>query len=84
MRFKIVVNMPTYKEEHLVHQILAESDHDSIESLLEVFAEDGYAIVRELYKNRDSGALYVHGELGIPFHIVGKIAYLDSRGGNDA
>lgn len=75
MRFKITLNMPSRKG-YSVHQVFAEHPADSIEDFMREFADDGFIVVNELYKDGDDGVLRPHGELGISYMLGCKIALL--------
>ena len=75
MRFKITLNMPSRKG-YSVHQIFAEHHADTIEDFMHEFAEDGYIVVDELYKEGNGGVLQPHGKLGLSYMLGCKVAVL--------
>jgi len=72
MRFQITLNMPS-RAGNPVHQIIGESAARSLQEFLEELQENEFVIVREIYKDQESGDYYPVGEVAINPSVIGKI-----------
>jgi len=72
MRFQITMNMPS-RAGSPVHQIIGEFPAKSLEEFVEVLQDSVFLIVREIYRDAESGQYYPVGDVAINPQWVGKI-----------
>ena len=72
MRFQITLNMPS-RAGNPVHQIIGDSKARSLEELVEELSDSAFVIVREVYKDQESGEYYPVGDVAINPSVIGKI-----------
>lgn len=72
MRFLITMNMPS-RAGNPVHQIIGDSSARSLEEFLEELQESAFVVVREIYKDPESGEFYPVGDVALNPNVIGKI-----------
>lgn len=72
MRFQITLNMPS-RAGNPVHQIIGDSPAKSLQEFLEELQDNEFVIVREVYKDQETGEYYPVGEVAINPNVIGKI-----------
>jgi hypothetical protein len=72
MRFQITMNMPS-RAGNPVHQIICDYDANSLAEFCDALYELGFLVVREVYKDGESGQYYQVGEVAVNARWVGKI-----------
>ena len=72
MRFQLTLNMPS-RAGNPVHQIIGETSARTLDEFGEMISNSEFIIVREIYKDQDSGEYYPVGDLAINPSVIGKI-----------
>ena len=72
MRFQITLNMPS-RAGNPVHQIIGESAVRTLDEFVEMLSNSDFVIVREIYKDQETGEYYPVGDVAINPNVIGKI-----------
>ena len=72
MRFQITLNMPS-RAGNPVHQIIGESAARTLDEFVEMLSNRDFVIVREIYKDQETGEYYPVGDVAINPNVIGKI-----------
>jgi hypothetical protein len=72
MRFQITMNMPS-RAGNPVHQIICDYDAEGLAEFVDDLQESGIMVVREIYKDGESGQYYQVGEVAVNSRWVGKV-----------
>jgi hypothetical protein len=56
-----------------VHQIIGESTARTLDEFIEMISNSDFIIVREIYKDQETGEYYPVGDLAINPNVIGKI-----------
>ncbi|MDI9407635.1 MAG: hypothetical protein QM523_00140 [Candidatus Pacebacteria bacterium] len=72
MRFQITMNMPS-KNGSPVHQIIGESNVNSLAEFIDLMDKSLFVVVREIYRDQETGDYYPVGDVAINPSVIGKI-----------
>ena len=72
MRFQLTLNMPS-RAGNPVHQIIGESTARTLDEFIEMISNSDFIIVREIYKDQETGEYYPVGDLANNPNVIGKI-----------
>lgn len=72
MRFQITLNMPS-RAGNPVHQIIGDSAAKSLQEFVDELQDNAFVIVREVYKDVESGEYYPVGDVAINPAVIGKV-----------
>lgn len=72
MRFQITLNMPS-KNGNPVHQVIGDANVKSLEEFVDLMEKSLFVIVREIYRDQETGDYYPVGDMAINPNVIGKI-----------
>lgn len=72
MKFQLTLNMPS-RAGNPVHQIIGESVARTLDEFVEMLSNSDFIIVKEIYKDQETGEYYPVGDVAINPAVIGKI-----------